>query len=80
MFVLKRLMITAFLVVFLSSCIPPHGSIRSSSPGSGMTEVPVEHIVKSPQASQDNHETGIVEEDLSEKPVLSDADISAGEN
>ncbi|MBW2558729.1 MAG: LysM peptidoglycan-binding domain-containing protein [Deltaproteobacteria bacterium] len=80
MFVLKRLVITAFLVVFLSSCITPHGSILSSSSGSGMTKVPVEHIVKSPQVSQDNHETGLVEEDLSEKPVLSDADISAGEN
>ncbi|MCK4534045.1 MAG: hypothetical protein KAT81_00860, partial [Syntrophobacterales bacterium] len=80
MFVLKRLVITAFLVVFLSSCITPYGSILSSSPGSGMTEVPVEHIVKPPQTSQDNHETGLVEEDLSEEPVLSDADISAGEN
>jgi len=80
MFVLKRLVITAFLVVFLSSCILPHGSIRSSSPGSGMTEVPVEHIVKSPQASQDNQEVGLVEEDLLEEPALSDADTSAGKN
>lgn len=80
MFALKRLVITAFLVVFLSSCILPHGSILSSSPGSGITGVPVEHIPKSPRTSQDNHEDGLVEKDLSEEPALSDADISSGEN
>jgi len=76
---LKRLTITAFIVIFLSSCIPPHGSILSSFPGLGKAEAPVEHIVKSPQTSQDNNEAGLVEEDLSEGPVLSDGDTSAGE-
>lgn len=81
MFVLKRLVIPAFLVVFLSSCYLPHSSIRSPLTGPEETEeVPVEHIVISPQASQDNHEVELVEEDLSEEPVLSDADTSAGKN
>ncbi|MBW2599442.1 MAG: hypothetical protein JRC60_05020, partial [Deltaproteobacteria bacterium] len=76
---LKRLIITAFIVIFLSSCIPPHGSILSSSSGLGRVEAPVEHIVKSSQTVQDNNEAGLDQEDLSEEPVLSDADISAGE-
>ncbi len=77
MFASKRLMITAFLVIFLSSCISPHGSIFSPYPGSGRAKVTAEHGAKSSQVSQNNHEAGLIEEDLSEERVLN---ASAGEN
>lgn len=70
MFALKRLIIAAFLVIFLSSCIPPHGSTLSPSSGLGRAEAPVEHIAKSSQVFQNDHEAGLVEEHLSEEPTL----------
>jgi len=66
---LKRLIITAFMALFLSSCVLPHGSVLSSSPGSARVEAPVEHIVESSQPVQNDHESKLVEENLSEEPA-----------
>ncbi|MBN2539146.1 MAG: LysM peptidoglycan-binding domain-containing protein [Deltaproteobacteria bacterium] len=80
MVVLKRLMITAFIVVFLSSCYLPPKSIPSPVSAPDETEVPVEHIVTSPPVSQKSLEVELVEEDLSEEPVLSETEPSLVDN
>ena len=64
MFVLKRLIITAFLVLFLSSCIPPDGSIRPPLPDQ-MEKGSAGQADESPQVSQDNRDLGSAHEDLS---------------
>jgi len=75
MFAFKRLSITVFLVVFLSSCILPPGFIRSSSPGSDKSEIPVEQIPESHSVFQENDEDGIIEGNLSDEPAFDSSEV-----
>lgn len=64
MFVIKRLIITAFLAAFLSSCVPPDGSMRMPLPDQeGKTTAG--RVDGSPQASQGVRDIEPAQEDPS---------------
>ncbi|MBW2672594.1 MAG: hypothetical protein JRD89_04145, partial [Deltaproteobacteria bacterium] len=65
MFVLKRLIITAFLAALLSSCVPPDGSIMMPLPDR-MEGGSAGQADRSPQGSQDSRDLEPAQEDLSE--------------
>ncbi|MDD5722451.1 MAG: LysM peptidoglycan-binding domain-containing protein [Syntrophales bacterium] len=75
MFILKRLIITIFLVLFLSSCVPQYGSVRVSPPDL-MEKVPVVRTDESPQASQVGSNSNPAQDDISGNAASSDTETS----
>jgi len=75
MFVLKRLVLAAFLAAFLSSCIPPNGNIFVPRPEQIETTSPGQ-MDESSRTSQDSTDPEPAGEDLSADPPPADTEIS----
>ena len=82
MFVLKRLMVTAFLAAFLSSCVPSHESIFSPVPDqpNKAPVVQTDENPQSPQTSQKGHVPELAQEVLQENSPSSDTEPSVPED